>query len=91
MLPKFCFSWPTRAVAAARTFIINLARARAAILWGGTVPTNLECAIARKLESEKEEQFAETLMLLCVVLCLVNILLIFECPAFAAAVICTAR
>jgi hypothetical protein len=53
-----------------------------------TVPTNLECAIARKLESEK--QFAETLMLLCFVLYLVNLLLIFECPAFAAAVICMA-
>ena len=55
------------------------------------MPTNLECAIARKLESEKEEQFAETLMLLCVVLFLVNLLLMFECPAFAAAVICSAR
>ena len=55
------------------------------------MPTNLECAIARKLESEKEEQFAETLMLLCVVLCLVNVLLIFEYPGFAAAVICSAR
>ena len=59
---------------------------------GGTVPTNLECAIARKLESEKEEQFAETSVLLCFVVCwLVNLLLIFESPAFAAAVICTAR
>jgi hypothetical protein len=58
---------------------------------GGTVPTNLECAIARKLKSEKEEQFAETLMLLCFVLYLVNILLIFEWPVFAAAVICSAR
>ena len=56
------------------------------------MPTNLEYAIARKLESEKEEQFAETSVLLCFVVCwLVNLLLIFESPAFAAAVICTAR
>jgi len=56
------------------------------------VPTNLECAIARKLESEKEEQFAETSVLLWFVVCwLVNLLLIFESLAFAAAVICTAR
>ena len=83
-----------RSQCAVRSHSVNLAPAIRLLgrdSLGGTVPTNLECAIARKLESEKEEQFAETLMLLCVVLCLVNVLLIFEYPGFAAAVICSAR
>ena len=78
-----------------RSHSVNLAPAIRLLSYdslGGTVPTNLECAIARKLESEKEEQFAETSVLLWFVVCwLVNLLLIFESLAFAAAVICTAR
>jgi hypothetical protein len=55
------------------------------------VPTDIRRAIATKLQLEKEVEFAKTGILLCFVICLLNLLLIFESPAFAAAVICTAR
>jgi len=54
------------------------------------VPTDIRRAIATKLQLEKEAEFAETGILLCFALCLLNLLLILESPAFAAAVICTA-
>ena len=56
-----------------------------------TGPTDFRRAIATKLQLEKEVEFAETGILLCFALCLLNLLLILESPAFAAAVICTAR
>ena len=58
---------------------------------GNNVPTNLELALAKKLELEGEAEFIKTSMLLCFAFCLLNILFIFESPIFAAAVICTER
>ena len=55
-----------------------------------TVPTDIRRAIATKLQLGKEAEFAETGILLCFALCLLNLLLILESPVFAAAVICTA-
>ena len=54
------------------------------------MPTNLELALAKKLELEGEAEFIKTSMLLCFAF-LLNILFIFESPIFAAAVICTER
>ena len=62
----------------------------AAIPGRTTVPTDIRCTIATKLQLKKEVEFAETGILLCLALCLLNVLLILESPAFAAAVICTA-
>jgi hypothetical protein len=45
------------------------------------VPTDIRRAIATKLQLEKEAKFAETGILLCFALCLLNLLLIFESPA----------
>ncbi len=59
------------------------------------MPTDLEYAIARKLEAKstakREAQIGHTLMAICLILCLANLVLVFESPAYAAAVICTAR
>jgi len=54
------------------------------------VPTDIRRAMATKLQLEKEAEFAETCMLVCFALYLLNVLLTLESPAFAAAVICTA-
>ncbi len=51
------------------------------------MPTNLEVAIEKKFEAEKAAQFHYTLMLACFVACLVNLVLVFESPAYAAALI----
>lgn len=48
--------------------------------------TNLEIATLRKLEAKKEAQFILTVMLLCVISCLLNLMLVLESPAYAAAV-----
>lgn len=51
------------------------------------VPTNLESAIARRLRAKKDEaSLTQTVMLGCFAICLVNLLLIFESPAFVIAV-----
>ena len=56
------------------------------------MPTNLERALAKKVELERSEsELVKTAMLLSFAACLLNILLVLESPAFAAAVNCTAR
>ena len=55
------------------------------------MPTNLDPALARKRQSEDEAKFAQTLMLRCFAICLINILMVFESPLYAAAVICSVR
>ena len=50
------------------------------------MPTNLEIATLRKLEAKKEAQFIQSVMLLCVISCLLSLMLVFESPAYAAAV-----
>jgi len=55
------------------------------------MPTNLEIATLRKLEAKKEAQFLQTVMLLCVISCLLNLMLVFESPAYAAAVSLSGR
>ena len=56
------------------------------------MPTNLERALAKKLCIKKEEAaLTQTVMLGCFAVCLANLLLIFQSPAFAVAVMCTAR
>ena len=56
------------------------------------MPTNLERALAKKVELERNEsEFTKTAVLLSFAACLLNMLLVLESPAFAAAVNCTAR
>jgi hypothetical protein len=56
------------------------------------MPTNLESALAKNLRIKKDESaLTQTVMLGCFAICLANLLLIFESPAFAVAVMWTAR
>ena len=48
------------------------------------MPTDIRRAMATKLQLEKEAEFAETCMLVCFALYLLNVLLTLESPAFAA-------
>jgi hypothetical protein len=56
------------------------------------MPTNLEGALAKKFRAKKDEAaHTQTVVLACFAFSLMNLLLIFESPAFAVAVMCTGR
>jgi hypothetical protein len=59
------------------------------------MPTDLEAVLAKKLKAQadvaKEAEFGRTFILSSVIICLIQIVMIFEYPAYALAVLSTAR
>ncbi len=50
------------------------------------MPTNLQRAIAKKLDAQAETKFMHSVMLVCVAVCLMHLLIVMESPLFAAAI-----
>jgi hypothetical protein len=59
------------------------------------MPTDLEAVLAKKLKAQgdaaKEAEFVRTFILSSVIICLIEIVMIFEYPAYAFAVLSTAQ